>query len=100
MSWLARRACGGWERSVSKSNLSVLNGRLEEFRLVELLQVMGMNANSGALHLRAEDGRTGLVYFENGALVSCIELDTEALTLGHVLQQLNMASSEQIEQAF
>jgi hypothetical protein len=87
-----------WGRSVA--NLSVLSGRLEEFKLVELLQVMGMNANTGALHLEAADGRTGLVYFDTGALVSCIELDTEALTLGHILQQLNLATSEQIEQAF
>jgi hypothetical protein len=77
-----------------------LSGRLEAFRLVELLQVMGMNSNTGALHLKASDGRTGLVYFDNGELVSCIELDTEALTLGHVLQQLDLASSEQIELAF
>jgi hypothetical protein len=82
------------------ANLGVLSGRLEEFKLVELLQVMGMNANTGALHLEASDGRTGLVYFDTGALVSCIELDTEALTLGHVLQQLNLATGEQIERAF
>ena len=78
----------------------ILSGQLEEFSLAELLQVMGMNANTGALHLEATDGRTGLVYFDAGALVSCIELDTEALTLGHVLQQFNLATGEQIEQAF
>lgn len=82
------------------SSPGVLSGRLEEFRLVELLQVMGLSANTGALHLRTADGRTGLIYFVEGALVSCIELDTEALTLGHVLQQLNLVSTTQIEHAF
>src|SRR5262249_23424074 len=78
------------ETLVSSSN-SVLSGRLEEFRLVELLQMMGLGANTGALHLRQDGGRTGLIYFDSGALVSAAELDTEALTLGHVLQQLGLA---------
>jgi len=84
---------------VSSSN-SVLSGRLEEFRLVELLQMMGLGANTGALHLRQDSGRTGLIYFDGGALVSAAELDTEALTLGHVLQQLGLASAPQLEHAF
>lgn len=85
------------------SNGSVFSGRLEEFRLVELLQMMALGSNTGALHLYQEHpngDRTGLIYFDNGALVSCTELDTEALTLGHVLQQLNLASATQIEHAF
>ncbi len=82
------------------SNGSEFSGRLEEFRLVELLQMMGLGATTGALHLHHSDGRTGLVYFDGGALVSCTELDTEALTLGHVLQQLNLASAPQLEHAF
>ncbi|HEX8036984.1 MAG TPA: DUF4388 domain-containing protein [Ktedonobacterales bacterium] len=85
------------------SNGSVFSGRLEEFRLVELLQMMALGSNTGALHLYQEHpngDRTGLIYFDNGALVSCTELDTEALTLGHVLQQLNLASATQIDHAF
>lgn len=76
------------------------NGSLSEFRLEELLQMMGLGQSTGALHLRQEDGRTGLIYFDHGALVSCTELDTEALTLGHVLQQLDLASATQLEHAF
>ena len=82
------------------SNGSVFSGRLEEFRLVELLQMMGLGSNTGALHLHQDNGRTGLLYFDNGALVSSTELDTEALTLGHVLQQLNLAGATQLEHAF
>ncbi|HEV2236242.1 MAG TPA: DUF4388 domain-containing protein [Ktedonobacterales bacterium] len=82
------------------SQAGILNGRLEEFSLVELLQAMGLSTNTGALHLHQADGRTGVIYFENGAIVSCTEIDTEALTLGGVLQQLKLATIEQLEQAF
>jgi Domain of unknown function (DUF4388) len=80
--------------------VSILNGRLEEFSLVELLQAMGISSNTGALHLHHVDDRTGVIYFDTGAIVSCTELDTEALTLGGVLQQLNVASVDQLEHAF
>lgn len=86
--------------NTSKSNGSVFSGRLDEFRLVELLQMVGLQPNTGALHLHQDNGRTGLIYFDAGALVSCSELDTEALTLGHVLQQLGYASATQIGHAF
>lgn len=82
------------------ANEAVLSGQLDGFRPAELLQMMGLNASTGALHLREERGRTGIVYFENGAIVSCAELDSEALTLGHVLRQLNFATSEQLEHAY
>jgi Domain of unknown function (DUF4388) len=82
------------------SNSSVFSGRLDEFRLVELLQMMGLGSSTGALHLQQADGRAGIVYFDQGALVSCTELDTEALTLGHVLQQLDLATGRQVEHAF
>lgn len=79
---------------------NVLNGRLEEFRLVELLQMMGLGSNTGALHIHHDSGQSGIVYFDNGGLVSCVELDTEALTLGHVLQQLNLAGPEHLDHAY
>jgi len=40
------------------SNASVFSGRLEEFRLVELLQMMGLGSNTGALHLYESLGFT------------------------------------------
>ncbi len=78
----------------------ILNGRLEEFSLVELLQAMGLSANTGALHLNHVDGRSGVIYFDSSAIVSCTELDTEALTLGGVLQQLHLVNVEDLEHAF
>ena len=82
------------------SQVGLLSGRLEEFRLVELLQVMGLNGSTGALHLEEEGGQTGIIYMEAGELVGCVELDTEALTLGHVLQQVHLATAEQLEHAY
>ena len=86
--------------STFQSSGSVFSGQLDEFRPVELLQMMGLQPNTGALHLHQPNGRTGLIYFEEGALVSCSELDTEALTLGHVLQQLDLTNATQLERAF
>lgn len=82
------------------SNAGILNGHLDEFSLVELLQVLGLSTNSGALHLLQADGRKGVIYFDNGAIVSCAELDTEALTLGSVLQQQQTVPSEALDQAY
>lgn len=81
-------------------NAGNLNGRLEEFSLVELMQAIGLASKTGALHLYHRDGRTAVIYFDEGAIVSCSELDTEALTLGAVLQQLGTATSDQLEHAF
>jgi len=82
------------------ANSGVLSGQLQEFRLIELVQALGMGANTGALHVRRSDGLTGIVYFDAGNLVGATELDSEALTFGYVLQQLDFTDEAQIEHAF
>lgn len=77
-----------------------LRGSLSEFGLVEILQMMGLGNMTGALHLHRPDGRTGIIYFSDGFLATCTELNTEALTLGLVLQQLGMATAEQLDSAY
>jgi hypothetical protein len=77
-----------------------LQGSLREFGLVEVLQMMELGGMTGAIHLKQATGRIGIVYFQDGKLAGCSELDAGALTLGDVLQQLAMATSPQIEQAF
>lgn len=79
---------------------SEFSGRLEAFRLVELLQMMGLGPSTGALHLHKDSGEEGILYFNQGALESCAEFDTEALTLGHVLQQLDLVTTGEIAYAF
>ncbi len=77
-----------------------LKGLLTEFGLVEVLQMMELGAMTGAIHLKQATGRIGIVYFKDGKLASCSELDAGALTLGDVLQQLGMATGPQIDYAF
>ena len=77
-----------------------LQGSLREFGLVEILQMMEMESMSGAIHLKQANDRIGIVYFKAGKMAGCSELDSGALTLGDVLQQLGMASAPQIEAAF
>src|SRR5260370_4007002 len=82
------------------TNSRLLQGSLKEFGLVEILQMMELGSISGAIDLRHTSGGVGNVYFEDGKMANCSELDAGALTLGDVLQQLGMATNQQIEQAF
>jgi hypothetical protein len=78
-----------------------LQGSLDEFGLVEVLQMMEFGSMTGAIHLKQQSTeRIGIVYFKDGKLASCSELDPGALTLGDILQQLGMANKQQIDQAF
>lgn len=78
----------------------VFQGRLEEFGLVDLLQTLGLDGQTGALHLRSDGERFGVVYFDSGRLVGAQEQDRDALTLGNVLQQLQMASQQQMDHVY
>jgi hypothetical protein len=82
------------------TNTRLLQGSLKEFGLVEILQMMELGSISGAIHLRHASGSVGILYFEDGKMANCSELDAGALTLGDVLQQLGMATNQHIEQAF
>jgi hypothetical protein len=82
------------------TNTRLLQGSLKEFGLVEILQMMELGAISGAIYLRNVMGGVGIVYFNDGKMANCSELDAGALTLGDVLQQLGMATNQQIELAF
>src|SRR6266567_1510580 len=82
------------------TNSRLLQGSLRDFGLVEVLQMMELGGMTGALRLKHSTGRIGIVYFSEGKMANCSELDAGALTLGDVLQQLGMATSQQIEQAF
>ena len=78
---------------------TALSGTLKDFGLVEILQVVELGNMTGALHLKQGSGRTGILYFNEGKLANCSEMDPGALTLGDVLQQLGMTGYLQIEQA-
>jgi hypothetical protein len=82
------------------TNTRPLQGSLKDFGLVEILQMMELGSVTGALHLKHEQGRVGVLYFDDGKIANCSELDPGALTLGDVLQQLGMATFQQVEFAF
>jgi hypothetical protein len=79
---------------------TVLSGLLKDFGLVEVLQVMELGGMTGALHLKQATGHMGIIYFNEGKMANCSEFDPGALTLGDVLQQLGMATYQNIEEAF
>ncbi|GAC1465415.1 MAG: hypothetical protein PVS3B3_39710 [Ktedonobacteraceae bacterium] len=79
---------------------TVLSGSLQEFGLVEVLQVVELGGMTGAIQLRKNTGQTGIIYCNEGKVANCSEFDPLALTLGDVLQQLGMATHRQIEAAF
>lgn len=79
---------------------TLLSGYLKDFSLVEVLQVMELGSMTGAINLKQSTGRSAIIYFNQGKMANCTEFDANALTVGDVLQQLCLASNEQIEQAF
>jgi len=80
---------------------TVLSGSLQDFGLVEVLQVVELGGMTGAIQLRkADTGQTGVIYCNEGKIANCSEFDPLALTLGDVLQQLGMATHLHIEAAF
>src|SRR5438128_9367899 len=88
---------GEWSMT---TNSRLLQGHLKGFGLVEVLQGMELGGMTGAIHLKHPAGRIGILYFDEGKMANCSELDASALTLGDVLQQLGMATHQQIERAF
>ncbi len=85
---------------MTTNNNKLLHGPLKDIGLVELLQMMEMQSMTGAIHLKHPAGRIGILYLNEGKLASCSELDSGALTLGDVLQQLGMVTKEQVDFAF
>ncbi|GHO86883.1 DUF4388 domain-containing protein [Dictyobacter formicarum] len=79
---------------------TVLSGNLNDFGLVEILQIVELGGMTGAIHLKQSTGRMGILYFNEGKLANAAELDPGALALGDVLQQLGMTTYHHIEEAY
>ena len=79
---------------------TVLSGKLEAFGLVEVLQGVELGGMTGVIQLKQHMGSTGIIYCNEGKIANASEFDPGALTLGDVLQQLGMATYQQIEDAF
>src|SRR5439155_3334812 len=83
----------------AQMNMTALSGSLSDFGLVEVLQVVELGEMTGAIHLKHNSGRTGIVYMNDGKLANCSEMDPGALTVGDILQQLRMTTYHHIEEA-
>ncbi|GCF07461.1 DUF4388 domain-containing protein [Dictyobacter arantiisoli] len=79
---------------------TVLSGNLRDFGLIEILQMVELGGMTGAIHLKQNTGRMGILYFNEGLLANATELDPGALALGDVLQQLGMTTYQHIEEAY
>lgn len=53
-----------------------LEGRLEDFPLGDILQVLQVSGKSGALFLNRHDSATGIVVFRNGQIVQAVASET------------------------
>lgn len=51
---------------------SVLEGRLEDVPLADIIQVLQVGAKSGALLLSRDDGQSAILAFRNGAIIQAI----------------------------
>jgi len=79
---------------------TVLSGNLNDFGLVEILQIVELGSMTGAIHLKQNTGRMGILYFNDGKLANATELDPGALALGDILQQLGMTTYHHINEAY
>ncbi len=77
---------------------SVLAGRLEDFPLADILQVLQVSGKSGALFLRRADGQNAVIAFRAGQMVQAISTDSYQ-TLGDRLVQSGIVSRVDLNEA-
>lgn len=58
------------------SEASILEGRLEDFPLADILQVLQVSGKSGALFLRRADGQNAVIAFRSGQIVQAVSTDS------------------------
>lgn len=75
-----------------------LEGRLEDFPLTDILQVLQVSGKSGALFLTRPDGVTGIVVFRSGQIVQAIASDAHQ-TLGDRLVEKGFVHAAKIHEA-
>lgn len=58
--------------STGPAETSILEGRLEDFPLTDIMQVLQVSGKSGALFLRRGDGQNAVLAFRNGHIVQAL----------------------------
>jgi hypothetical protein len=86
------------ELSKSQDKSTCLEGRLEDFPLTDILQVLQVSGKSGALFLTRADGVTGIVVFRNGQIVQALDSESHE-TLGDRLVRKGDVPAARLEEA-
>jgi Domain of unknown function (DUF4388) len=72
--------------SGTPAETSILEGKLEDFPLADILQVLQVSGKSGALFLTRADGQTAVLAFRNGQIVQALSTESYQ-TLGDRLMK-------------
>ncbi|MEO6324859.1 MAG: DUF4388 domain-containing protein [Thermoanaerobaculia bacterium] len=72
--------------SGTPAETSILEGKLEDFPLADILQVLQVSGKSGALFLTRTDGQTAVLAFRNGQIVQALSTESYQ-TLGDRLMK-------------
>ncbi len=86
------------EFSTPQDSSTSLEGRLEDFPLTDILQVLQVSGKSGALFLTRHDGVTGIVVFRSGQIVQALANDAHQ-TLGDRLVKKGEVPAEKLHEA-
>lgn len=86
------------EASLPSEKSTSLEGRLEDFPLTDILQVLQVSGKSGALFLTRNDGATGIVVFRAGHIVQALTSESHQ-TLGDRLVLKGDITNAQLHEA-
>ncbi|OGF61462.1 MAG: hypothetical protein A2Y62_12280 [Candidatus Fischerbacteria bacterium RBG_13_37_8] len=75
-----------------------LTGSLEDLPLPDILQIVSLSKRTGILTVEGLSGR-GVIIFKNGLVVSAISPSKKRKTLGQILLEQNIISSDNLEHA-
>ncbi|MEO6324336.1 MAG: DUF4388 domain-containing protein [Thermoanaerobaculia bacterium] len=83
--------------SVDETGRIVLQGRLEELTLIDVLQVLGLGRKTGFLRLKAGPGAEGVIVFRKGLIWQALGADHKPL--GALLVQQHDITEEELHSA-
>lgn len=75
-----------------------LTGSLEDLPLADILQIVSLSKRTGILTIEGQIGR-GVIIFKNGLVISAISPSKKRKTLGQILLEQKLISSESLESA-
>ena len=83
--------------SVDDTGRIVLQGRLEEFTLIDVMQVLALGRKTGFLRLKAGQGEDGVIVFRKGLIWQALGVNHKPL--GELLVEQNDITEAELEAA-